>query len=72
MPIGPQRLEFNAHRVFSILYIIDLFKNKYRIDSFSYVDDKGDLHENVELSSDDIANNYGCHYGCGIFEMTKF
>ena len=72
VPIGPQRLEFNAHRVFSILYIIELFKNKYRIDSFSYVDDKGDLHENVEFSSDDIANNYGCHYGCGIFEMTKF
>jgi hypothetical protein len=40
-PIGKQRIEFNAHRVFSVKYLLDIFINKYEIDSFSYVDDKG-------------------------------
>lgn len=71
VPIGPQRIEFNAHRVFSLEYLIELFGGKYRIDSFSYVDDKGDLHENIQLENNEVRENFGCHCGCGIFEMTK-
>jgi SAM-dependent methyltransferase len=71
VPVGPQRIEFNAHRVFSIKYLLDLIGNNYRIDSFSYVDDKGNLHSNVALEKKSIDNNFSCHYGCGIFELTK-
>ncbi len=71
VPIGPQRIEFNAHRVFSVGYLIKLFEEKYNIDSFSYVDGKGDLHEDVHLESSEIESNFGCSYGCGIFELTK-
>lgn len=71
VPIGPQRIEFNAHRVFSIGYLISLFEKRYSIDHFSYVDNKGDLHENVTLTPEGIATNFGCKYGCGIFELTK-
>jgi SAM-dependent methyltransferase len=71
VPIGPQRIEFNAHRVFSVKHLLGLFNDKYRIDFFSYVDDKGDLHENAELNENEVDNNFGCNYGCGIFEMTK-
>ncbi|MCH8169808.1 MAG: DUF268 domain-containing protein [Bacteroidetes bacterium] len=71
VPIGPQRIEFNAHRVFSVKYLLDLILPKYQIDSFSYVDDKGDLIENAELTKEAIENNFGCFYGCGIFELTK-
>jgi SAM-dependent methyltransferase len=70
-PIGPQRIEFNAHRVFSVEYLLKIFIPHYTIDLFSYVDDEGDLHENVSLSEADIARNFGCHFGFGIFEMTK-
>jgi len=70
-PIGPQRIEFNAHRVFSMQYLLNLFREKYRLDFFSYVDDAGDLHENVALDSAAISGNFGCNYGCGIFEMTR-
>ena len=70
-PIGPQRIEFNAHRVFGVRYLLDLFKDKYRIEHFSYVDDLGDLHENIELTDRQIDSDLGCTYGCGIFEMTK-
>jgi hypothetical protein len=70
-PIGKQRIEFNAHRVFDVMYLLKLFNNKFKIDYFSYVDDKGDLFENVDIDNDKVKNNYGCNFGCGIFEMTK-
>ena len=71
VPIGKQRIEFNAHRVFDIDYLLKLFNNKYKIDRFSYVDDKGDLYDNIDLESMKGHNNYNCHCGSGIFEMTK-
>ena len=72
VPIGKQRIEFNAHRVFSIKYLIKLLEDKYIIDSFAYVNDEGELFKEVPLIPKDIENNCMCHYGCGIFELTKF
>lgn len=71
VPIGTQRVEFDAHRIFSISYLLELFVDKYRIDYFSFVDDKGDLHENASITDSSQENNFGCMYGCGIFELTK-
>jgi SAM-dependent methyltransferase len=71
VPIGPQRIEFNAHRVFSVKYLIELIQNRYRIDSFSYVKDDGDLIRDIPLNLEAINNNFGCKYGCGILELTK-
>lgn len=71
VPIGPQRIEFDAHRVFSIGYLLELFDGKYQIDNFSFVDDNGDLHESVPITEAETQNSFGCIYGCGIFEMTK-
>ncbi len=71
VPIGPQRIEFNAHRVFALKYLFDLFASDYIIETFSYVSDKGDLFENIETNQTDIDKNYGCTYGCGIFELVK-
>lgn len=71
VPIGTQRIEFNAHRVFSLTYLLDLFKAQFLLQSFSYVNDKGDLFENVQLTPDDVKRNFNCHWGCGIFELRK-
>jgi len=72
VPIGPMRIEYNAHRVFSVKFLRDYFLQDYAIDIFSYVDNDGVLHENVTLDdSADLNNNFGCFYGCGIFELTK-
>lgn len=71
VPIGPQRIEFNAHRVFSIGYLCDYFEGKYIIERFSYVDDNGDLHEDMQISESEKYNSYGCTFGCGIFELIK-
>ena len=39
VPIGNQRIEFNAHRVFSITYLLGLMEKRYDIDSFAYIND---------------------------------
>jgi hypothetical protein len=70
-PIGPQRIEFNAHRVFGVKYLLALLEGRFQLRNFSYVDDSGDLHENVVLEDSLLAKDYGCHYGCGIFELEK-
>jgi hypothetical protein len=71
VPIGPQRIEFNAHRVFSLAYLLGLMENRYTVDSFAYIDDAQAFHAEVTLDAASIGNNCGCHYGCGIFELTK-
>ena len=70
VPIGRQRIEFNAHRVFAVATLLSLVSD-FRVDNFSYVDDRGDLHENVALAPAAVTANFGCKYGCGILELTK-
>lgn len=70
-PIGPQRIEFNAHRVFCLKYLLELFQDKYTLVNFSFVDDDGNLHRNVTLDSKNVSSNCGCFLGCGIFEFKK-
>lgn len=71
VPIGRPRIEFNAHRVFSLSHLMKMFEGQLKVDSFSYVDDNGDLHENTQLSERSIQTNCECDLGCGIFELTK-
>jgi hypothetical protein len=70
-PIGPQRIEFNAHRVFAVKYLLTLLEARFTLRNFSYVDDRGDLHENIDMAEEQHLANFGCHYGCGIFELEK-
>ena len=71
IPIGQQRIEFNAHRVFSISYLFKMFDNKVMIDDFSFVDDRGNLNKGLKFNQHNIETNFECHYGCGIFTLTK-
>ena len=71
-PIGQPRIEFNAHRVFGISYLMDLFaSNQLSLKQFSYVNDIGDLVENADPFSVEGKKNFGLKYGCGIFELIK-
>lgn len=71
VPIGPQRIEFNAHRVFSVKYLLSMIEIHYTVEQFSFVDDSGQLHRDTALDKKKIKENYGCWYGCGIFEIKK-
>jgi SAM-dependent methyltransferase len=70
-PIGPQRIEYDAHRVFRVSYLLHLFQPDYDLISFSYISDSNQFFPEVTLNESDIENNFGCNYGCGIFEMKK-
>jgi len=70
VPIGTQRIEFNAHRVFSIDYLISILDDRFELVNLSYIDDHGDLHENAQISTG-IKDNFGCNFGCAVFELKK-
>lgn len=65
VPIGVERLEFNAHRVFAPQTVIDGFR-KLKLISFAAVDDAGDFRVGVQPDDFDSAI-----YSCGLFEFTK-
>ncbi|MGZ3592636.1 MAG: DUF268 domain-containing protein [Syntrophales bacterium] len=72
VPIGVQRIEFNAHRVFSLAYVMNnMIGSRYKVDSFSYVNDKGDLVKDAVLDEISLKSNFSLNYGCGIFELSK-
>jgi SAM-dependent methyltransferase len=71
VPIGPQRIEFNAHRVFSVEYLIEILSPDFEIASFSYVNDKGNFVENAALTAENSKDSFGCRMGCGIFTLIK-
>jgi len=71
VPIGPERIDFNGHRVFSIQTILDIARGKFDLICFSFIDDDGNFHENITIDQDKIQSSCGCQYGCGVFEFKK-
>ena len=69
-PLGKNRVEFNAHRVFSIKYIKPILESLFTIESFSYISDDGSLFENVDIENGE-ETNFNCNYGCSIFKLKK-
>lgn len=65
MPVGRERTQFNAQRIFSPSSILAMFDG-LRMEKFSLINDAGCLIQHAQLSS-----GGGCEYGCGLFEMTK-
>jgi len=65
VPVGRERLEFNAHRIFAPQTIVDSFP-QLQLVSFSYVGDDGNILENADI--EDAAHH---EYGCGLFQFTK-
>ena len=71
VPMGVQRIEFNAHRIFGMPYLMNWVTRDYSIASFAYVDDNCVLHEDAPLSIENIKTSFGCNHGCAIFELIK-
>lgn len=70
-PIGPQRVEFNAHRIFAAATVLEWFGDGWEIEKFAYLDDNGVMHENVDPHSLDVENHFGCHSGLAIIAAKK-
>jgi hypothetical protein len=67
-PVGAQRIEFNAHRVFDCNFLRNRLQRQYKLLSFAFVDDDGNLH--TDIAPDDKRVSVA-RYGCGIFELEK-
>jgi Caenorhabditis protein of unknown function, DUF268 len=65
VPVGRERVCFNAHRVFSPQTVVDMFRGLKLVD-FSCVNDAGQFLQNQPL---DVAINN--EYGCGFFHFEK-
>jgi SAM-dependent methyltransferase len=65
VPIGKERLEFNAHRVFSTHTVLNAFTDLNLV-SFAAVDDRGDFHSTADINAFDTSS-----FSCGMFEYTK-
>jgi hypothetical protein len=65
VPVGRERLEFNAHRVFAPGTILAGFP-ELQLVSFSYVGDDGSLYEDK-----DPATMPASELACGLFEFTR-
>jgi SAM-dependent methyltransferase len=65
VPVGRERVCFNAHRVYGP-HTISSFLPDLRLESFSFVDDAGRFSEDVSF---DAATHL--EYGCGMFEFVK-
>jgi hypothetical protein len=69
-PIGKSNeVHFNAHRVFHPrdIYHWASDKNSLKITRFDYVDDAGNLHQDVDIAN----SNVDVRFGCGIYTFTK-
>lgn len=65
VPVGVERVEFNAHRVFAPRTVLEGFRGLELV-SFAAVDDAGDLR--LDVAPDDMAS---AEYACGLFELGK-
>lgn len=69
-PIGRQNeVHFNAHRVFHPKDILNWGHDTelFQLERFDYVDDAGNLHQNVDINK----NKIDVVYGCGIYTFKK-
>lgn len=70
-PIGTQRIEFNAHRIFSAGTLLEWFKDGWTIEKFAYIDDSGNLHDNIDPETAEIPNHLDCQTALVILAIRK-
>lgn len=72
VPTGePQRVEFNAHRVFSLPYLRDVLSEDFAVERLAFVQESGDLVPNVDPYGEEANMSLGAQYGCSIWVLTK-
>jgi SAM-dependent methyltransferase len=64
-PVGQERIQFNAHRIFSPEKVREMLNPLIMVD-FAYVDDARNFHVHASL---DLASK--CSYACGLFEFER-
>ena len=72
VPTGePQRVEFNAHRVFTLPFLRSVLEEHFIVERLAFVLDNGALLDFVEPSSQQAQASFNASYGCSIWVLTK-
>lgn len=67
-----QRVEYDAHRIFSVPYVQEsMIADRYDITGFAYVDDTGAMHRDVDSRSPVAQRTFDLTHGCGIWELRR-
>jgi hypothetical protein len=68
VPVGKEKIMFNAHRIYAFETILKLFGKDFLLQEFALVTDSGTFIENINIRKAHILvmkQNYGC--GCFLF-----
>lgn len=72
VPTGePQRVEFNAHRVFSLPFLRDILEHHFEIQRLAFVTDAGDLIPTLDPHGPGADRSFDAAYGCSIWVLRK-
>lgn len=69
VPLGKDRIVFNAHRIYSHDTILSLFKSGFELVDFSLIVDKNETAKIIQFPSDVELNDI--NYGCGCYCFRK-
>lgn len=69
--IGPQHLQFDAHRVFSIPTLLELVAPTCDVLELAYVDEAGELHVGADWQAPGVVDSFGCRDGCAILRLRR-
>lgn len=70
-PIGPQRIEFNAHRIFSPATLLGWFEEGWDVERFAVLNDDNRLLSPSPGDKAGLSNHFGCNAGVGIVAVRK-
>jgi hypothetical protein len=65
-PVGIETVCFDAHRVFFVETVLEIFGN-LQLEKFDFINDEG--KNTIENSDFSLSNS--CKYGCGLFVFSK-
>ncbi len=72
VPTGThQRIDFNAHRVFTLPYFRNTLLSDFSIQNLAFVDDTGDLHPSVDPFGSDAEQSFKARYGLSIWTLAR-
>jgi len=72
VPTGQnQRVEFNAHRVFSLPFLRDHVRHDYVIERCAFITDAGELLPDIDPDSPEAEQSFAAEYGCSVWVLRR-
>jgi SAM-dependent methyltransferase len=70
-PIGPERVEFNAHRIFAASTLAAWFNDGWTIERSAVIRDDLKVLDDLDWNSPAAQQHFGCEAGVGVIAARK-